>query len=240
MTQERLTYAADGETMQSQLFVGEGSDRRPGVLIFPEIFGLGAHVLRRAERLAGMGYVALGCDYFGDAWQASSLDEAIAKMEPIGNSAAHIRARAQAGLAALLARPEVDPTRVAAIGYCFGGTMALELARDGAELKAVAGFHSGLKARGAASDAGHIKGRVLVCIGADDPMIAPAERAEFETEMRGGHVDYQMHLYGNTVHSFTNEGATDPAMAHALQYNPAADARSWAAMMELFGETLKA
>ena len=234
--------------------------------MFPEVFGLGEHALRRAERLAGLGYVALGCDFFGDAWQAKGMDDAMAKMAPIGGNAERIRTRAAAALRALTSRPEVDAGRVAAIGYCFGGTMALELARAGLDVVAVergpwrdtaTDFNIGtaadelrygvrpelclsrLKARGAKADARNIKGRVLVCIGADDPMVAPPERTEFEAEMREAGVDWQMHLYGNTVHSFTNEGATDPAMADRIQYNASADARSWAAMQELFGEVLK-
>ena len=238
MPGELLSYDADGVTMKSQLFGAGGGGRKPGVLVFPEIFGLGEHALRRAERLAGLGYVALACDFFGDAWQAQGMDDAMGKMAPIGGSAERIRTRAAAGLRALTARPEVDAGRVAAIGYCFGGTMALELARGGAALRAAVGFHSGLKARGSKEDARNIKGRVLVCIGADDPMIAPPERTEFEEEMRDAGVDWQMHLYGNTVHSFTNESRTDPAMADRIQYNAASDARSWAAMQELFGEVL--
>lgn len=238
MRQESLTFDVDGIRSQSQLFIGDGAGKRPGVLVFPEVFGLGAHALRRAERLAGMGYVALGVDFFGDAWQASGMDDAMAKMAPIGGSAERIRTRATAALHALTARPEVDASRVAAIGFCFGGTMSLELARAGADVRAVVGFHSGLKARGSKEDAKNIKGRVLVCIGADDPLIAPDERTGFEAEMRGAGVDWQMHLYGNTVHSFTNEGATNPEMADRIRYNAEADARSWAAMQELFGETL--
>ena len=237
---ETLSYDAGGKTMKSELFVGEGGGKRPGVLVFPEFFGLGAHAKKRAERLAGMGYVALACDFYGDGWLAPDMAQAGAAMATIGNDAAVIRTRAAAALAALVARPEVDAGRTAAIGYCFGGTMALELARSGAALKAVAGFHSGLKTRGTLDDAKNITARVLVCIGADDPMIAPEERLVFEQEMRDAQVDWQMHLYGNTVHSFTNEAATDPAMRDKIQYNPDADARSWAAMHELFGQALKA
>ena len=117
--------------------------------------------------------------------------------------------------------------------------MALELARSGADVKAVVGFHSGLGTAAPQEDAKSIKGRVLVCIGADDPMIDAAQRAAFEGEMRAAGVDWQMHLYGGTVHSFTNQGAAKRGMPDAIRYSPEADARSWAAMRELFGETLR-
>jgi dienelactone hydrolase len=127
---------------------------------------------------------------------------------------------------------------VAAIGFCFGGTMALELARSGAHLKAVVGFHSGLGTVAPKTDAKAIKARVLVCIGADDPMISPDERAGFESEMRAAGVDWQMHLYGGTVHSFTNPEAGVRNLPDAIRYSEAADARSWSSMVGLFSEAL--
>ena len=207
MHSELLTYQADGLTLQSRLFVPPGGGRRPGVLVFPEAFGLGEHAIGRAERLAGMGYVALASDLHGDGLLVDGLEEAIGMLQPLFADPSRTRARAGAGLAALAARPEVDAGRIAAIGFCFGGTMALELARSGAEIKAVVGFHSGLGTAAPKTDAKAIKAKVLVCIGADDPFIPPEQRAGFEAEMRDGGVDWQMHLYGGTVHSFTNPEA---------------------------------
>ena len=207
MNHETLTYQADGLTMRSQLFFEPASGPRAGVLVFPEAFGLGQHAISRAERLAALGYVALACDLHGDGRVVDDLQEAIGLLQPMFADAAHTRARAAGGLQALTARPEVDAARVASIGFCFGGTMSLELARSGADLKAVVGFHSGLSTPAPATDAKAIKARVLVCIGADDPMIPPDQRTAFEAEMRDAGVDWQMHLYGNTVHSFTNPEA---------------------------------
>jgi len=235
---ETLTYQADGLTMRSQLFFEPASDRRAGVLVFPEAFGLGEHAISRARRLAELGYVALACDLHGDGRIVDDLQEAIGLIEPLFSDPARTRARAAGGLQALTARPEVAAARVASIGFCFGGTMSLELARSGADLKAVVGFHSGLGTNAPRTDAKAIKARILVCIGADDPMIPPDQRAAFESEMRDAGVDWQMHLYGNTVHSFTNQEAAKRNMPNAIRYDAEADARSWAALRELFSETL--
>jgi dienelactone hydrolase len=135
-----------------------------------------------------------------------------------------------------LACDEVDATQLAAIGYCF--PMPLELARAGAELRVVVGFHTGLNTVAPQTDALAIKARVLVCIGADDPFIPPEQRAAFEGEMRSAGVDWQMHIYGRTVHSFTNPEAAKRGLPNAIRYNADADARSWAAMLALFAETL--
>jgi dienelactone hydrolase len=154
---------------------------------------------------------------------------------PLRSDTARIRARASGGLARLLADGGVDARRVAAIGYCFGGTMALELARSGADLKAAVGFHSGLGTQNPA-DARAIKGKVLVCLGAEDPLISPDERAAFEAEMREAGVDWRMHLYGGVVHSFTNPDADIAGRPEAIRYDAGADHRSWGEMIALFDE----
>ena len=238
MQHEILTYQADGLTMQSHLFFEPAANPRAGVLVFPEAFGLGEHAIARAERLAGLGYVSLACDLHGEGQVVDDLQQAVGLLQPLFSDPSRTRARAAGGLKALTARSEVDAARVASIGFCFGGTMSLELARSGANLKAVVGFHSGLGTSAPKTDANTIKARVLVCIGADDPMIPPDQRLAFETEMREAGVDWQMHLYGNTVHSFTNPEAAKRDMPNAIRYSAEADARSWAALRELFSETL--
>ncbi len=132
-------------------------------------------------------------------------------------------------------RPEVDQTRIAAIGFCFGGTMALELARSGAPVAGVVGFHSGL-ATAAPQDAQNIKGKILVCIGADDPGIPAEQRSAFEREMREGKVDWQMKLYGGVVHSFTDPEADGRGNPERARYDARADRRSWAEMRAFFDE----
>jgi len=236
MQTERVAYQADGLSMDSQLFVDEKTPgRRPGILVFPEIFGLGPHALSRAERIASLGYATLACDLHGGRRVFGDLAEVQAVMAAVRSDVARVRARAQGGLRALAARPEVDPDRIAAIGYCFGGMMALELARSGAEVRGIVGFHSGL-ATPAPQDAKNIRGKVLVCIGADDPGIPAEQRASFEQEMRTGKVDWQLTLFGGVVHSFTNPDAVRLGRPEFARYDAKADARSWRQMCDFFAE----
>jgi dienelactone hydrolase len=236
MNTETITYKADGLHLVSHLYFDEGtSSPRPGVLVFPEAFGLGEHAKSRAERLAGLGYIALACDLHGEGRIFSDLKEVMALIEPLRADPLCTRARASAALDALKSRGEVDSSRIAAIGFCFGGTMALELARGGADVAGVVGFHSGL-ATTRPEDANNIRGKVLVCIGADDPGIPPDQRLAFEKEMREGRVDWQMNLYGGVVHSFTNPAADSRGMPEMARYDAKADARSWAEMRAFFDE----
>jgi dienelactone hydrolase len=238
MHNETLTYKADGLTMKSQLFFEPAAGKRAGVLVFPEAFGLGEHAISRAKSLAALGYVALACDLHGDGRLVDDLEEAVGLLKPLFEDPERTRARARGGLQALTSRPEVDAGRVASIGFCFGGTMSLELARSGTALKAVVGFHSGLGTKAPKVQPGTIQPRILVCIGADDPMIPPDQRNAFEAEMRDAGADWQMDLYGNTVHSFTNPHADRVNMPNAIRYSPQADAQSWSALKLLFSETL--
>ncbi|MCQ8240477.1 dienelactone hydrolase family protein [Rhizosaccharibacter radicis] len=237
MTQDPVSYQADGLQMRGTLVYEPASSPRPGVLVFPEAFGPGEHSLGRAERLAQMGFVALSCDLHGEGRYIDDVGEAVGLLDPLYADPTRIRARAGAALELLRGRPEVDASRVAAIGFCFGGTMALELAREGADIRAAVAFHGGLASRMPAAK-GAVKARVLACIGADDPWIDPDQRATFEKEMRDAAASWALHLYGNTVHGFTNPHAARRNMPEAIRYNPEADAASWGAMGQLFVETL--
>jgi dienelactone hydrolase len=236
MHTEALTYEADGLRMVSHIYHDEKQGgRRPGVLVFPEAFGLGDHAKSRAERLAALGYVALACDLHGNGRVVHNLDEALGLVGPLRAEPARARARAASALDALQGRSEVDPAKIAAIGHCYGGSMALELARSGALVAGVVGFHSGL-ATVAPQDAKNIKGKVLVCIGADDPSIPPDQRSAFEQEMRQGGVDWQMNVYGGVVHSFTNPESDKRGQPERARYDAKADARSWTEMCAFFRE----
>jgi dienelactone hydrolase len=238
MIVKTLAYEADGLSMKGQFFVDDGHGGPvPGILVFPEAFGLGEHALSRARRLAESGYAALACDLHGGAAHHDDLQQVLGLLAPIRNDPARIRARAVAALDALRAQEGVDRGRTAAIGFCFGGTMALELARSGADIRAAVGFHSGL-ATAAPQDAANITAKVLACIGADDPAVPPEQRAAFEAEMRAGKVDWQLHLYGGVVHSYTDPAADARGQPAAFRYDARADARAWAAMQALFAEVL--
>ncbi len=136
----------------------------------------------------------------------------------------------------LCAEARTDRDRLAAIGYCFGGTLSFELARGGADLKGVVGFHAGLSTV-RPEDARNIVGKVLALIGADDPIVDNAERRAFEEEMRAGGVDWQLHVYGGAVHSFTNPRAAGVDIP-GIAYHGPTDRRSWQAMLDLFAEVL--
>src|ERR1700716_365304 len=213
-------------------------ERRPGVLVVHEGLGLNDHAMERARMIAGLGYVALAADMFGDRRQASDLQEARALLAPLRDEPSKLRARGRAALATLAALPQVDAGRLGAIGFCFGGSVVLELARDGADLKAVVSFHGVLTTQ-APAVAGSVKARVLVCTGADDPLAPPDQVKAFEDEMRAAKVkDWQVISYGNTLHGFTNPAA-DVSMMRTALYSAQADRRSWASMRSLLEEVLR-
>lgn len=237
MHTQEIEYHADDARLVGFLAVDRDlPGRRAAVLIGHEGRGLDDHARDTARRLAALGYVAFALDYHGDGARVTDRAQLLGRIDGWMADPTGIRARAAAALAVLVAQPETDPARVAAIGYCFGGTAALELARSGAELAAVVGFHSGL-GTARPQDAADIKGRVLALIGADDPMVPPAQRAAFEAEMRAGGVDWRMTLYGGAVHSFTNPLADSYGRPEVAYHAPTA-ARSWRAMLDLFDEAL--
>jgi dienelactone hydrolase len=144
-----------------------------------------------------------------------------------------MRSRAAAGLEVLRRHAFVDTNKLAAIGFCFGGTTSLELARAGADLRGVVAFHAGLGTTMPAHP-GQVKAKILVCEGGDDPHVPPPEVVAFEDEMRKATADWQVNSYGGAVHSFTNPAANDAA--HGVAYNALADRRSWLAMKDFFAE----
>lgn len=229
-----IEYALNGRRYVGTLAVPDGDDPRPGVLVAHEGPGIDDNARNRARRITEeLGYVTFALDYIGDGKRLDGGMPAVReRLAPLREDPLKTRALGQAGLDVLTGCERTDGSRLGAIGHCFGGTMALELARGGAPLAAVVGFHSGL-ATTRPGDATAITGKVLVCIGADDPSIPPEQRTDFEAEMRAAGVDWQLHVYGGVVHSFTNPSA-DGVEIPMLRYDAAADRRSWAAMVELF------
>ncbi len=211
--------------------------KRPGVLVIHEWWGHNQYIRQRVMQLAELGYVAFALDMYGKGVQAKTMDQAQKMADKFYEDRQLMRDRAAAGLEILKQHRNVDVTRLAAVGYCFGGTTALELARSGAELRCVVCFHGGLKTPNPA-DAQNIKGTVLVLHGADDPNVPVEDVAAFQDEMRQANVDWYMVYFGNVVHSFTNPAAgMDKSKGSAYNYN--ADQRSWTIMRELFLELLK-
>ena len=232
-----IEYHADGARLVGYLAVDDSKPgRRPGVLVAPEGGGLVDLTKSIARRLAEAGYVAFAMDYYGDGKPLADLNEAMPRIMAFMADPSGIRARAAAALAVLAAQPQTDPERLAAIGYCFGGTTVLELARSGADVKAVVGFHSGL-GTARPQDASQIRAKVLTCIGALDPIIPPDQRQAFEKEMTDGGVDWRINLYGGAGHSFTNPDVGALGRP-GFEYHAETDRRSWRAMLDLFDETL--
>jgi dienelactone hydrolase len=231
-----LDYRCDDVNLRGYLAWNDNAAAsRPGVLVFHEGLGLGEFAMERARRLADLGYVALAADMFGDRRQASNLQEVATLVGGLRAEPEKLRARGRAALSTLAALPQVDATRLAAIGFCFGGSVVLELAREGADLKAVVSFH-GVLATKMPAPSGGVKASVLVLTGAEDPLAPPDQVAAFENEMRESAVrDWQVISYGNTLHGFTNPAADGSMMRTAL-YNEQADRRSWASMRALFDE----
>src|SRR5882672_9942031 len=234
-----LDYRCGETSLRGYLALDENAaGKRPGVLVFHEGLGLGEFAMERARRLAGLGYVALAADMFGARRQATNLQEVATLVGGLRADPETLRARGHAALATLSALPQVDAARCAAIGFCFGGSVVLELARGGADLKAVVSFH-GVLATKTPAVSGKVKASVLVCTGADDPLAPPDQVRAFEDEMRAAAVrDWHLISYGNTVHGFTNPDADGSIMRAAL-YSEQADRRSWASMRSLLDEVFR-
>lgn len=223
-----LGYLAFEDTIQHN---------RPGVLVVHEGLGLGEHIMERARRIAKLGYVAFAADMFGGRRQFSDIQEMSKLLSDLRNDLPTLRARARAALATLAALPQVDQTRLAAVGFCFGGSVALELARDGADLRAVVSVHGVLSTK-APAEIDKVKASVLVCTGAEDPLAPPDQVAAFQNEMREARVrDWQLVSYGNAFHAFTNPAAGPSTMRGTL-YNEQADRRSSLAVRNFLEELL--
>ena len=211
--------------------------RRPGVLVVHEWTGLGDYAKTRARMLAEMGYVAFAADIYGQGIRPKTPQEAAAQAGIYKNDRPLMRARTLAALEVLRGSPICDPKRLAAIGYCFGGTCVLELARSGAELAGVVSFHGNLDTPTPA-EAHNIRCKVLVLHGGDDPHVPRKDVEAFEDEMRAAGADWQLVIYGGAVHGFTNPAAGSDK-SHGAAYDVRADRRSWEAMKVFFAEIFK-
>jgi dienelactone hydrolase len=208
---------------------------RPGVLVIHDWTGVQDYTKMRTKQLAELGYVAFAADIYGKGVRPTDPKDCAAEAGKYKGDLPLLRKRVTLGLEQLKLQPNTDPKKLAAIGYCFGGTTVLELGRSGADLNGVVSFHGGL---GTTLPAEKVKPRILVLHGADDPFVKPEEVAAFKAEMEKAKADMQFISYPGAVHSFTRKTAgNDPSKGNA--YNEAADKASWAEMKKFFGEIFK-
>ena len=226
-----VAYSADGVKMTGYLVDGSRGAPAPGVLVAHEAPGRDERMTAWARKLAERGYVALAIDLYG---APVSIEEAMARHERMMASSGLMLARATAALDALAAQPNVDHTRLAAVGFCQGGIVATELARARAPILCAIGFHPGL-ARPAGSVDGPIEAKLLMMVGDRDPVVPPDDRAAFVTEMDEKGADWQLHLFGGVGHTYTNP-AVDALGRPGFAYDAKAERRAWAMALAMLDE----
>ena len=224
-----VEYSAQGVVLKGYLAYDENiKDKRPGVLVVHEWWGLNEYARKRARMLAELGYTALAVDMYGDGKQAAHPDDAGKFSSEVMKNFDVAKARFTAALDFLKQQATVDPTRIAAIGYCFGGGVVLNMARQGVDLKGVASFHGSLTAVKPAQH-GEVKAKILVLHGADDKFIPQQQIEAFKQEMKTAGADSQFLSYPGAVHSFTNPDADElgKKFKMPIAYNADADKKSW-------------
>jgi dienelactone hydrolase len=212
------------------------SGPRPGVLIAHAWGGQGEFEQQKAQRLAELGYVGFALDMYGKGKRGTSPAENSKLMQPFLDDRALLRRRIKAGHDAMRKLAAVGASKTAVMGFCFGGLCALDLGRSGAPVAGVVSFHGLFAPAGLADNPKKLACKVLALHGHDDPMVPPAQVAAFQAEMTAAGVDWQVHVYGGTMHAFTNPAANDRKMGTV--YQERADRRSWQAMKEFLAEVL--
>lgn len=238
---EEVSYQAGDATLKGYIAYDDAVEgRRPGVLVVHEWWGHNAYARKRAEMLAEMGYTALAVDMYGDGRTADHPKDAGKFSGEIKQNLPLMRERFLAALDLLRTQATVDPERDAAIGYCFGGGVVLEMAREGVDLDGVASFHGSLAGPGKA-EKGKVKAAVMVANGAEDPMVKPDDLLNFSTEMDEAGVNYRLFNYPGAKHSFTNPEADryGAEFGVPLAYNAEADKASWAELDKFLKEIFK-
>jgi len=236
VTLEPVEYK-DGATVLKGViaFDDAAKDKRPGVLVVHEWWGLNDYAKSRARMLAEAGYVALAVDMYGDGKTTAHPDEAGAWASAVRSGAKQGMDRFMAGYNVLKADQRVDAAHISAIGYCFGGGIVLSAAMVGVALDAVVSFHGSLPTDPVA---GKVKARILVCHGAEDPFTSPEQVVAFEKALDAARADWELIVFGGAKHSFTNPNAGSYKLP-ALEYNENADRRSWQAMLNFLAEGRK-
>lgn len=233
---EEVTYSAGGTNMKGYLAYDDAvKAKRPGVLVVHEWWGLNDYARSRARMLAESGYVALALDMYGEGKQTTHADEAMKFYTEVMSNMDALKARFDAALDVLKKNPRVNPDRIAAIGYCFGGTVVLNMAAVGEDLDGVASFHGGLSIK-TPPQPGTVKAKIRVYTGEADPFVPPTDVAAFKKMMDGAKADYKVTSYPGAKHSFTNKDADTLGKAEKmpLEYNADADQKSWADLLQFF------
>lgn len=231
-----INYSHNGTELEAYFACEEGSHgQRPAILIAHMWGGRVPFVEQKAEQLAGLGYAAMALDMYGKDVRGSTVEECSALMTPFMEDRPLLQSRMKAGLDTLRAQAEVDPDRVVAMGYCFGGLCVLDLARSGANIQGAVSFHGLLGAPGNTGGT-TIKPKVLVLHGDKDPMAGPDDVSALREELTAAGADWQIHLYGEAMHAFTNPAANDHNLGTV--YNESADKRSWQTFVNFLAEVV--
>ena len=224
-----------GAALQGTLVYDDSTTgQRPGVLVIHDWRGITDTTLQRCQMLAKLGYVAFAADIYGKDIHPQSIPEFVQQATMYKSNRIFYRERAKAAYDTLLKLPNVDPRKIAAIGYCFGGTGVIEMCRDGIPLLGVVSFHGGLD-RSPIPPGKNFAAKVLALCGADDPLEQASDMRAFEQQLKISHVDYQIVQYGGAEHAFTDAGV-DALNLKGAKYNALADRRSWQAMKDFLSE----
>jgi dienelactone hydrolase len=237
---EEVTYTTDSTTMKGYLAYDSAAEgKRPGIIVVHEWWGHNDYTRERARMLAELGYTALAVDMYGDGKQANHPDDAGKFSGMVMQNIDEARARFESALAVLKSQSTVDSTQIAAIGYCFGGSVVLTMANAGEDLDVVAAFHSGVQLPIMPND--KIKAKVLVCNGAADPFVSEESVIAFKAAMDKAGADYEYIAYEDAQHAFTSKDADSLGQKFnlPLAYQEKADKASWEALQKLLNETFK-
>jgi dienelactone hydrolase len=235
---EPVEYKAGDTTLKGVLAYDDSiTDRRPGVIVVPEWWGMTDYPKNRAKMLAELGYVALAADMYGDAKSTEDPKQAGEWAGAVRKDPVTEKARFQAAMDLLQQNARADREKIAAIGYCFGGGVVLNAARQGLPLKGVVSFHGSLATENPAKP-GEVKAKILVCHGGDDPMVTKDAVRKLEEEMKAAGANYQVKIYDGAQHAFTNPAA-DSHHIKGIAYNEKADKESWEEMKKFLADVFK-
>jgi len=232
-----VEYRCGGLAMRGYFSVAaESGSTCPGILIVHDAFGLDSHCIGIADRLATEGYAALALDLWGDRRQFANSQNVIAAITDLLNDRETWMGRVEAARQALVAQAGVDPTRIAAIGYCLGGSTVLEFARFGGDIRGAVSFHGGLDLVGTDWDSAKVKARLLLYTGAEDPLVPWTALTTFQENVRRGGVNWELDIYCRAKHSFTRPDAAARSTPERSGYDAQADRRSWRATLNFLDE----